>query len=148
MRINIVSPAPAKLVSKPQQGVSQTPSSTSINTSESIHRRTITSMNSLNPLNDYDSSIVGGHMQSQTHHGLDFTLNRQSGPNLTDSRRSGFAKKSDSQRLFEHQQAEMYRKIPTVDSVVVISRSDRNHEMIDIDHPPDNCHINLIESTI
>jgi hypothetical protein len=57
-------------------------------------------------------------------------------------------KKSDSERLLEYRQAEMYRSIPKVDSVVVISRSDNNHDIIDISNPPENYRISLIESTI
>lgn len=57
-------------------------------------------------------------------------------------------KKSDSERLLEYRQAEMYRSIPKVDSVVLISRSDANHDVIDIANPPENYRISLIESTI
>jgi hypothetical protein len=42
----------------------------------------------------------------------------------------------------------MMHRIPKIDSIVVISRGDKQQELIDIDNPPVNCRVTLVESTI
>lgn len=131
-----------------------------LSTSKDVYKNanTVTTINTINTLNPRSSRENSGLLQHQLSRvgqssAMDFTLNRVSTPLMPDSttdldRGSSFLKKSDSERLLEYRQAEMYKSIPKVDSVVLISHSDNNHEVIDIANPPENYRISLIESTI
>lgn len=46
----------------------------------------------------------------------------------------------------EYRQAEMYKTIPSVDSVIIVSRSDKNEIFDPVNAPPES--YQLIESTI
>lgn len=95
-----------------------------VNTSDiaqSLHRNTLNSKISNNSNNPANRHTYGGPHNNSVF--LDWTLNRVSAPEL---RQSNTMKKSDSERLVEFRQAEMYKSIPTVDSMIIISRSEQN----------------------
>lgn len=113
--------------------------------SQSVHRNTLNSMvsnNSTNPNHRENGPHNSSNLQRENY--LDWTLNRVSAPQL---KQSNNMKKSDSERLMEYRHAEMYRSIPTVDSMIIISRSDKN-EVVDPKQQTPEEGYQLIESTI